>query len=58
MAEQEIIGLGTWAQTDAWKTPTENHLTQLELESITYQHYREEGEKIPVLSGLVVLLTN
>lgn len=45
MRKKEIIGLRTWAQTDAWKTPTENHLIQLELESITYQHYREDEEK-------------
>lgn len=45
MAKQGIIGLRTQAQTEAWKTPTENHLIQLELESISYQHYREEGEK-------------
>lgn len=44
MAKQEIIGLGTWAQTDAWKKPAENHLIQLELESITYQHYGEKGK--------------
>lgn len=45
MEKLEIIGLRTWAQTDAWKTPTENHLIQMELELITYQRYREEWEK-------------
>lgn len=45
MGKQEIIGPRIAAQTNAWKTPTENHLKMQELESLAYQHYREEGEK-------------
>lgn len=43
-AKQAVICLRTWAQSDTWKTSTENHRIQQGLESITYQHYREEGE--------------